>query len=57
MTVKERMLLFINGLGIDVKNFEVFVGLSNGFVSHIGDSIRRKSLDKISDKYPRLNTN
>ncbi len=57
MNIKQRMLNFIEYNGLDIKRFELNVGLSNGFVSHIGDSIRKKSLDKISERYPELNLN
>lgn len=57
MDLKERLSNFISYLGINTKTFQLNVGLSNGFVSHIGDAIRKKSLDLILAKYPELNKN
>jgi len=55
--LKERIIQFIDHLGIETRKFEVNVGLSNGFVSHIGDNIRKKSMDLILNNYPELNRN
>lgn len=55
--IKNRMLEFISYLGLSQAKFEENVGMSNGFVNNIGESIRPSSLRKISDKYPELNTN
>lgn len=57
MNLRERMEAFVQHLNIETKRFELGVGLSNGFVSHIGDSIRKKSIEKIKKKYPELNEN
>lgn len=57
MNLRERMEAFIEHLELETKRFELGVGLSNGFVSHIGDSIRKKSIEKIKKKYPQLNEN
>ena len=55
-TVRDRLLQFINELGISTRMFEQNCGLSNGFVRNTGDSIRRNNLEKISIVYPDLNT-
>lgn len=55
--MKERLLLFIDYLRITTAAFEKKVNLSNGFVANIGDSVREKTLTKISMIYPELNTN
>ena len=55
-TVRDRLLQFINELGISSRMFEQNCGLSNGFVRNTGDSIRRNNLEKISTIYPDLNT-
>ena len=55
-TVRDRLLQFINELGISTRMFEQNCGLSNGFVRNTGDSIRRNNLEKISTIYPDLNT-
>ena len=55
--MKERLIKFLAYLGISQRKFEINCGLSNGFIDKIGDSIRKNNLNKISDKYPELNTN
>lgn len=53
--VKERLIEFIDYLGMTRAEFEKTVGLSNGFVNNIGDGIREGSIKKIKDLYPDLN--
>lgn len=53
--LKERLLSFINYLGLEKSKFEQVTGLSNGFVDKSGDNIRSSSLEKISSQYPQLN--
>jgi enamine deaminase RidA (YjgF/YER057c/UK114 family) len=55
--MKERLIEFLAYTQISQKRFEENVGLSNGFVDKVGDSIRTNNLNKISDKYPELNIN
>ena len=55
-SVRDRLLQFINELGISTRMFEQQCGLSNGFVRNTGDSIRRSNLDKISTVFPELHT-
>ena len=55
--VQGRLREFIEYLGIEVKSFELSVGLSNGFVSKVGETIRPASFNKIHSKYPDLNKN
>lgn len=55
MGAKERMEQFIKYKGLNNKAFEVTCGLGNGFVSKIGDSIRKEKLEKISLAFPELN--
>lgn len=57
MATKERMKEFLKSIGKSEGKFELEVGLSNGFVSKIGDSVRQSSINKISKKYPDLNIN
>lgn len=57
MTMKDRLLQFINYKDISVQAFEASVNLSNGAVSKMGDGTRRSTVDKISNTYPELNTN
>lgn len=53
--VKERLIQFLAYKKLGQAAFEKTVDLSNGFVNNIGDSIRSKSIKKISDVYPDLN--
>lgn len=55
MNTKERLKEFLKTIGSSEGKFESSVNLSKGFVSNVGDSIRTKSLEKISKKYPQLN--
>ncbi|MDR0658817.1 MAG: hypothetical protein LBG18_07805 [Mediterranea sp.] len=55
--MKERLIEFLAYLNISQKKFEENVGLSNGFVDKVGDSIRTNNLNKISAIYPDLNLN
>lgn len=55
MTLKDRILKFIEIKGITVQNFEQICGLSNAAVSKMGDNTRRSTLDKISKHFPDLN--
>lgn len=57
MTMKDRLMQFINYKDISVQAFETNVNLSNGAVSKMGDGTRRSTIDKISNSYPDLNTN
>lgn len=55
MGLKERVKQFIEYTGIEVRAFEVRCNLSNGFVNNIGQSIREKSINNITEVYPDLN--
>jgi len=55
MGLKERMLEYIEYLGIDKATFERSVGLSNDAVNKMGDNTRQSTVDKISNIYPNLN--
>lgn len=56
-TIQNRIRDYIKYKEIDVKSFERISGLSNGFVSKIGDSIREASLSKIQKSFPLININ
>ena len=56
MNIRDRLIQFLAHENISQGKFEEKVGLSTGFVSKVGDSIRKKSLDKILAVYPNLNT-
>lgn len=51
---QQRVRQFINHLGIDVRSFEKSVGMKNGFVSKIGNSLREKTIEAILTAYPEL---
>lgn len=55
--MKERLLAFLEHLGIGQLKFEMSTGLSRGFVNKVGDNITTKSLGKILNTYPELNRN
>jgi len=52
--IRNRIKLFIKSTGTTEDKFESKAGLSTGFVSNIGDSIRKASKDKILKAYPSL---
>jgi len=56
MTVRDRLQAFIQYKGLSNKAFEVKCGLGNGFVSKVGDSIRKEKIEMISKIFPELNT-
>lgn len=55
--MKQRILMFIQYLGINPATFEKKVKLSNGFVNNIGASVRENTIAKISAVFPELNIN
>lgn len=52
---KNRLIEFINGLGLSKKAFEESVGLSNGYVGSIRKGIGYKAIEQITECYPDLN--
>lgn len=55
-TVRQRLISFINYLGLSKNAFEVACGLSTRYVSNINSSISPEKIKMISLKYPELNT-
>ena len=55
-SVKQRLLEFIDYLGIKKNAFEQTIGMSNGFVNNTNDRMTKRSLDAIKSAYPQLNT-
>lgn len=53
--MKDRLILFLEYLGIGQNKFAQNVGLSAGFVNNLGENISSKSLNKILGVYPQLN--
>ena len=54
-TVKDRLIAFIDHLGMNKSNFEKSIDMSNGFVDKVTDNIRLKSINAITIAYPQLN--
>jgi hypothetical protein len=54
--MKERLIEFLAYLGIGQTKFEEFVGLSRGLINNIKGGISSNTINKISEKYPELNT-
>lgn len=55
-TIKDRLIIYINHLGISVRKFEIECELSNGYIKNIRQSIMPDKLRKIALCYPDLNT-
>lgn len=55
--MKQRIMQFIESLGISISQFERACGLANGTVSKMGYNTRMATLDKISKVYPLLSIN
>lgn len=55
-TVKERLKIFIGSLKVGQGAFEKSVGLSNGYINNIKNSIQPDKVQKIALCYPQLNT-
>lgn len=53
--VKQRLILFIQHLGLSQGKFEREVGLANGYVNNIRVSITPEKLQMISLRFPELN--
>lgn len=56
MTVKDRLIKFLKYKRIGQNRFADMVGVSSGFVNNIRTSIQPKTLLKISEHFPDLNT-
>lgn len=55
MNAKDRLLEFLKYLNIGQGAFEKKVGISNGYISKIKESIGSNHINKISSIYPELN--
>ncbi|SEI42332.1 hypothetical protein SAMN04487995_0597 [Dyadobacter koreensis] len=55
MSVKERLKEYIHLKKISTRQFEIQLGLSNGYINNIKKSISRATLENISMKHPNLN--
>ena len=52
---KERLLQYLRYKKLGQQKFEISIGMSNGWVNKVGDSIRENTLQKIKEVYPELN--
>ncbi len=55
MSVKERLIKFIETLGLSQAQFEQACVISNGYINNIRNSVGPKVLAKIEKTYPQLN--
>ncbi|MGL5914112.1 MAG: S24 family peptidase [Bacteroidales bacterium] len=55
MSVKERLITFINHVGVGQNKFALQVGLSAGFIASMKDNITLNTVSKIALTYPELN--
>lgn len=53
--MKDRLLEFIDYLGIPTSAFERRVGLSNAYIANFKGNISAEKLEKILNEYPELN--
>lgn len=56
MTSKERLLQYLEHIGVAQSAFEKRVGISNGYVNNLKGSIGSTIIGKISKAYPDLST-
>ena len=52
--MKDRLIIFLEYLGIGQNKFAQNVGLSAGYVNNLGENISSRSLNKILNVYPQL---
>lgn len=55
MPVKQRIAEFCKVKNISLRKFEQIVGLSNGYINNIVNSVSQKKLEQISAAFPDLN--
>lgn len=56
MTIQDRLNEFLAAKRMTNKAFEDMCGLSNGASVKFGANIRRKTIDRVSNAFPDLNT-
>lgn len=52
--VRDRILIFIDAIGITKSRFEKIVGFSNGYIDKLRECPSQKKLDIISNSFPML---
>lgn len=55
-TVKQRLIAFIDFLGISQAEFQRRCNMASGFINNINKSIGTRTLMKIESEFPQLNT-
>ena len=55
MTAKDRINELCSALNISKRELEITIGVSNGLLTHVNNSISKNLADKIEEKYPQVN--
>ena len=55
MSVKNRLLIFIQSCNMNVRDFEKSINASNGYVNSISKSIGIDKINVLIEKYPNIN--
>lgn len=56
MSVKDRLKEFVKSMNLTIRDFEISINASNGYVNSISKGIGADKLEMILEKYPNLNT-
>lgn len=56
MSVKDRLKEFVRSMNLTIRDFEISINASNGYVNSISKGIGADKLEMILEKYPNLNT-
>ena len=57
MGIKERLLVFVNSLGVSRSEFERNSCLSNGYINNIREGMGADKVENVLRAYPQLNRN
>ena len=55
MTLKERLLEFVEFKKMNKRQFQISIGVSNSYIQNLNENIGPLILEKISAVYPELN--
>lgn len=55
MSVKDRLIQLVEKEGLNPNQFYVKTGFGNGFLSTVGDTLRRPSIEKLEKTFPHWN--
>ena len=56
MTIKDRLIKYLEYKGISKRQFELSIGVSNGYINNMRVSIQPDKVSNIALHYPDLNT-